>query len=89
MIYKNLSISALLLAFSFALAGCDVDKTQEGEMPDVDIQTESGQMPKYDVDTPDVDVGTEKKQIEVPDVDVDTETKEIEVPDVDVDMPKE
>lgn len=89
MIYKNLSISALFLVFSFALAGCDVDKMQEGEMPDVDIQTEPGQMPEYDVDAPDVDVDTETKEIEVPDVDVDTETKEMEVPDVDVTMPDE
>lgn len=70
MIYKNLSVSALLLVFSFVLVGCDVDKTQEGKMPDVDVQTEPGQMPEYYVDAPDVDVGTETKEIEVPDVDV-------------------
>lgn len=72
MVYRYLKLSAVFLAFTLLLAGCEVEKTQEGDMPDVDmdVQTEPGQLPKYDVDAPDVDVGTEKKEIEVPDVDV-------------------
>lgn len=57
-----------LAAATFLACGCDVDKTQEGEMPDVDVQ--GGQVPKYDVDAPDVDVGTKKKTVTVPDVDI-------------------
>lgn len=75
---------ALLMA---ALSGCDVEKTQEGEMPDVDVDVKEGQMPKYDVDAPDVDVSTEEKEVEVPDVDVEMKKKTITVPDVDIDMP--
>ena len=40
-------------------------------MPSVDVETEGGQLPKYDVDGPDVSVGTKEKTITVPDIDVD------------------
>ena len=71
-----------------ALIGCDVDKTQEGRMPEVEV-TDEGQLPKYDVDGPEVEVGTTTKEVEVPDVDVDvhTEKKQMEVPTVDVKPP--
>ena len=65
--YKWLIPGALLVA-SLGLAGCDVEKTEEGKMPDVEV--EGGKLPKYDVDTPDVDVGTKEKTVTVPDVDV-------------------
>ncbi|HUG01376.1 MAG TPA: hypothetical protein VML95_05900 [Longimicrobiales bacterium] len=56
-------------AVAFAFAACDVEQTQEGEMPDVNV--EGGQMPEFEVDGPDVDVGTDTVQIVVPTVDVD------------------
>ena len=70
-----------------ALIGCDVDKTQEGKMPQVHVT--EGQLPKYDVDGPEVEVGSTTKEVEVPDVDVDvhTDKKQMEVPTVDVKMP--
>lgn len=72
MIYRYLNLSAVLLTFTLLLVGCEVEKTQEGKMPevDVDVQAEPGRVPEYDVDAPDVDVGTQEKKIEVPDVDV-------------------
>jgi hypothetical protein len=53
-------------------------------MPDITV--EDGNLPKYDVDMPDVDVSVEEREIRVPDVDVDVdmETKRVPVPDVDV-----
>lgn len=60
----------LVPALVLGLAACDVKQTEEGKMPDVDV--EGGQAPKYDVDAGDVDVGSEKKEITVPNVDVDT-----------------
>lgn len=79
---KRAYLPVALLAI--ALGGCDVDKTQEGEMPQVDVK--GGQLPNYDVDAPDVDVNTEEKTVTVPDVDVDVKTQErsVTVPDVDV-----
>ena len=57
-------------ASCLGLAACDVDKTKDGKLPDVDINTSGGQLPEYNVTTPDVKVGTENKTIEVPTVDV-------------------
>jgi hypothetical protein len=59
---------ALALLGSLASGACRVRQTQEGEMPDVEVK--GGQVPKYDVDAPDVDVKTEKREVEVPVVEV-------------------
>lgn len=70
------------------LSACDVDKTQDGKMPEVDVDVKSGQLPKYDVDAADIDVGTKEVEVTVPDVDIDVSSKKkvISVPDVDVNM---
>ena len=86
MSWKSLLLAACV---AFAMTGCTVKKTEEGNLPkyDVDVKkTEEGNLPKYDVDAPDVDVTVKDKDINVPDVDVDvhTEKKTIPVPDVDV-----
>lgn len=59
----------VVLAAALGVTGCDVEQTEEGEMPDVEVQ--GGNMPEYDVEGPDVDVGTQEKTVTVPDVDVD------------------
>ena len=61
----------LALVGCFALIACDVDQTKEGEMPDVDVNASGGQLPEFDVDVPEVSVGTENKVVEVPTLDVD------------------
>lgn len=58
-----------------ALGACDVDQTQEGELPDVDVNVEGGEMPEYDVDGPEVEVGTQE------------DTVIVETPTIDVDLP--
>lgn len=81
-----LVFSAALLTVS--VTGCRVRQTQEGEMPDVDVEAKGGQVPKYDVDAPDVDVNTKETEVSVPtDVDVKTEKRTVKVPDVDVKPP--
>ena len=67
----NVVIKGLALASCIALAACDVDQTKEGELPDVDVNASGGQLPEFDVDAPEVNVGTENKTIQVPTVDVD------------------
>ena len=52
------------------LAACDVDQTKEAELPEVEVK--GGQLPEYDVEPVEVEIGTEKKTIEVPTVDVKT-----------------
>ena len=69
--------------------GCSIEREQAGEMPDVDVDVEPGQLPEYDVEGPEVEVGTEQKEVTVPEVEVTTEEKEVTVPDVDVELPGE
>ncbi len=66
-IHKLLAVSALTGAL--VLTGCKVEQTREGEAPDVEI--EGGQAPEFDVEGPDVDVGTDTTVVTTPDVDVD------------------
>jgi len=65
---KKLIISAVIVPLAAGLAACDVDQTKEGELPNVEV--EGGQVPEFDVETADVDVGTKTTTVEVPDVDV-------------------
>lgn len=64
-------IRVLVGVSCFALAACDVDQTKEGNLPDIDINASGGQLPEYDVEGPQVNVGTENKVVQVPTVDVD------------------
>lgn len=66
---KKLIASVLIAPLIIGLAACDVDQTEEGEMPDVEVS--GGNMPEFDVETADVDVGTKTTTVEVPTVDVD------------------
>ncbi len=68
--------AAVFLTLGFA--ACQVEQTEEGEMPEVDV--EGGELPEYDVDAPDVEVGTETKEIEVPTVDVEPPEEDEEEP---------
>ena len=56
---------------ALSLAACDVDQTEEGEMPEISV--EEGNMPEFDVEGPDVDVDTGTTTVEVPTVDVDVD----------------
>ncbi|MEL6353562.1 MAG: hypothetical protein AAFR58_17700 [Cyanobacteria bacterium J06627_28] len=78
-----------ILIIALFATGCRVQQTEEGELPDVnvDVQTEPGQLPEYDIEGPDVEVGTTEETVEVPEVEVTTEERTIEVPTVDVDLP--
>lgn len=62
-----------IAALAFAFVSCDIDKTEEGELPEVKVEGET-KLPKYEVEGPDVKV--EKKQIEVPTLDVDLPEEE-------------
>ena len=71
------------------MSSCDVQQKKEAKLPevDVDIATESGQLPTFDVDWADVNVGTKTRTVKVPKVVIAMEEVEVEVPYVDVDMP--
>jgi hypothetical protein len=89
---KRIALPGALLVAAIGLAGCEVEKTQEGEMPDVSV--EGGQMPEYEQTRegrmPDVDVQggqMPRYDVDAPDVDVGTKEKTVTVPDVDINMP--
>lgn len=65
---RSKKLLSLLVAplFAVGMAACDVDQTQEGEMPEV--QVEEGQLPAYDVDAADIEVTEDT--VTVPDIDV-------------------
>jgi len=66
---KNL-LKILVGASCLSFAGCDVDQTKEAKVPDVDVNVSGGQLPEFNVQGPEVEVGTVNKTIEVPTVDV-------------------
>ncbi len=63
-------VGPIALASCIALSACDVDQTKEGALPEVEVTTNGGQMPEFDVDAAEVEIGTENKTIVVPTVDV-------------------
>lgn len=80
-------ILAGAVAASFALVGCDVDKTAEGDVtvPKYEVsKTQEGNvdLPKYDVDAPKVDVSKTEAEVAVPKVSMEKET--ITVPKVEI-----
>jgi hypothetical protein len=84
---KTTLATAIITIGALGLAGCDVQKTQEGNVtvPKYEVEkTQSGDVtaPKYEVTPPDVKVGSAEKTVTVPKV--TTEEKKIEVPTVDI-----
>ena len=65
-------LAGLAAAASMALVGCDVQKTQEGNVT----------VPKYEVTPPDVNVTKNDVEMTVPKV--TTEKKEVTVPKIEV-----
>ena len=71
---KKFAIAAVASTLALGLAACDVDQTEEGSLPEVEV--EGGNVPEFDVEAPEVDVGTETTTVEVPTVDETTEDAE-------------
>lgn len=66
---RKLITVAVLPAAALALTACDVEQTQEGEAPEISV--EGGQAPEFDVDTADVEFGTEERTVEVPTINIE------------------
>jgi hypothetical protein len=92
MFTKTTLAVGIISAGILGLTGCDVKKTQEGnvDVPKYEVSKKKDgdvTLPKYDVTTPDVKVGSKEATVNVPKV--TTEEKKIEVPTVDVTTAKE
>ena len=83
------AVVAIVGAVWVATTLIDVDQTEPGKLPDVDvaIDAEAGKIPEYDVDTGEVEVGTETETVLVPEVVMVEE--EVDVPTVDVEEPED
>lgn len=92
---KNKSIITCTLALAplIGFIGCDVEQTKSAEMPEVDVEGDSGNLPEYEVvqkeegEMPSVDVDVEGGQlpeydVETADIDVGATTETMEVPKV-------
>lgn len=66
---RFLTMFLVAVTLAFGMVGCDIEQTEEGELPEVEV--EGGNMPEYDVDTADVDIEAETEVITVPDVDIE------------------
>ncbi|HUD93165.1 hypothetical protein [Sphingobium sp.] len=63
-----LVIILLVLAGGIATGFIDLQKTQEGRLPEVAVK--EGALPKYEASVAKVQVGTRKETVDVPTVDV-------------------
>lgn len=83
---KKLIIPVLALALA---SSCNIKKEEKGEMPEVDVEvtTEAGELPEYEVDWAEIDVSTTTKTVKVPKPVIVMEEEEVEVPVIDFDMP--
>ncbi|NJL84823.1 MAG: hypothetical protein HC886_00710 [Leptolyngbyaceae cyanobacterium SM1_1_3] len=70
-------------------AGCEVRQEEAGEAPDIDVQVDPGKLPEYEVEGPEVEVGTEEQEVIVPNVEVTQEKETITTPTLDVELPSE
>ncbi|WP_395001547.1 hypothetical protein [Sphingomonas sp.] len=68
----NLAKALALGAACFMIAGCKVNKTQEGKLPDVNVSAKGGQLPEYNVQGPKVELGSKNETVKVPTVKVKT-----------------
>ena len=71
----------------FAFYMVDIDQTQEGSMPDVNVSVEGGQLPKFDAEVGKVAVGEKDVTVDVPKVEVTTEKETVSVPTLSVTPP--
>jgi hypothetical protein len=67
---KTALLSAVAAASLLVLSGCKVEQTEEAALPDVEVTAEGGNLPKYDVETAKVEMGTKTVEMEVPTADV-------------------
>jgi flagellar basal body-associated protein FliL len=80
-----LVVVAVLAVLAYALGLFNVDASGELEAPNVDVAVEGGEVPDVQVETADIDVGTQTETVKLPDVDVSTTEEEVKLPTIDVD----
>ena len=59
-----------VIAIAFGVYMIDIDQTEEGSLPDVDVSMEGGNMPEFDAEVGEIETGTEEVTLEVPTIDI-------------------
>ncbi|MEQ7874723.1 hypothetical protein ABDK56_12040 [Sphingomonas sp. ASV193] len=72
---KKLAIQTMVVVALLGTSACKVNQTKQAEMPKVDVKTSGGQLPAYNVQGPDVKVGSKTEEVKVPTVKVTTPDK--------------
>lgn len=54
----------------------DVDQTEEGSLPNVEMSVEEGSMPEFEAEVGDIETGSEDVTIEVPTIDLESPEEE-------------
>lgn len=62
----------------------DIDQTEEGSLPDVDVSVEGGNLPEFEATTGSINLTEEEVDVTVPKVEVTTEEKTLTVPGIEV-----
>ncbi len=84
-----LAAVATVAVVGFGIYMIDLDVTDEGALPDVDVSVEGGELPEIDADVGSITAGTKTEEVTVPDVDIDSQTVEVEVPTIDITPPED
>ncbi|TLP70614.1 hypothetical protein [Maribacter sp. ACAM166] len=81
---------SILLVASIVMIGCNIKKEEKGELPemDIDVSADAGELPEYEINWADVNVGTTTKMVKIPKVVIVMEEEEVEVPVIDVKIPE-
>ncbi len=70
---KTISVITAVLAVVAVGLGIylvDIEQTEEAALPDVDVSVEGGNLPTFDAEVGDIDVGTEEITLDVPTIDL-------------------
>jgi hypothetical protein len=76
------AVIVLLAVVGYALGLFNVDASGDLKTPQVSVS--GGEIPEVQVETGEINVGTESASVPVPDVEVKTDNVEIDVPTVDI-----
>ncbi|MBF9043068.1 hypothetical protein HKCCE4037_07005 [Rhodobacterales bacterium HKCCE4037] len=83
-IVAAVAVVAIVLGVTYMV---DIDQTEEGSLPEVSV--EGGNLPEFDADVGEIEVGTTEEEVTVPEVEIDTREATVTVPDIDVTPPEE
>ena len=61
---------AAVFVIAFGIFFFDFDVTEEARLPDVDVNVEGGNLPEIEVQSGEIEVGTEQMTVTVPTVDI-------------------